>query len=83
MSSHVARAKELDEVAIHLCEKGCTAFKRIKKGDWVQHEADVCTSCNGRRFKEENGRLKPVKVGCFYILLVCAGLHDEAAILGS
>lgn len=66
MSLNVSRAKELSEVAIHLCEKGCTAFKRIKKSNWAQHEADVCTSCDGRRFKEENGRLKPVKVGVLH-----------------
>lgn len=57
------RAKDLSEIAIHLCGKGCTAFKRIKRSDWEQHKTDKGTSCNGQRFKEENGRLKPVKVG--------------------
>ena len=64
------RARDLCQVAEHVCARGCYLFPRVHEKDWQGRAADTCPVCHGRRFHQEHlsdgrVRLKSVKVGCW------------------
>jgi hypothetical protein len=62
LMKNILDVQPINAVEWHSCPLGCNGWRPTPASQWQQHAQDTCPRCQGKRFKNQAGRLVPSRV---------------------